>query len=50
MFVVSSFFGEKFISAAETSQVRHTQDFFDTSMIEVHKDDFMNFMKCLLEK
>jgi len=28
--------------------VRHTRDFFDGSMIEVQKDDFLNFMQSLL--
>lgn len=44
-----NFFGSMFIKAAELAKVRHTRDFFDSAMIQVQKEDFMNFLNKLIK-
>lgn len=41
-------FGNRFKNAAEKAQVRYSCDFFESSMIEIHEDDFENFMDSLI--
>lgn len=44
-----NFFGNQFLRAAELAKVRHTRDFFDSAMIQVQKEDFMNFLNKLIK-
>jgi CDC45-like protein len=44
-----NFFGNQFLIAAEQAKVRHTRDFFDSAMIQVQKEDFMNFLNKLIK-
>ena len=41
-------FGNRFKNAAEKAQVRYSCDFFESSMIEIHEDDFESFMDSLI--
>jgi len=38
-------FGNIFSNAAESAKVRYKLDSFETSIIEIHKDDFNNFIE-----
>ncbi len=41
-------FGNRFKLAAERAKVRYSCDFFESSMIEIHENDFENFMDTLI--
>jgi hypothetical protein len=38
------------LQAAEEAKVRHSRDFFDSAMIQVQKEDFMNFLNKLIKQ
>ena len=42
-------FGSRFKNAAEKARVRYSCDSFENSLVEIHSDDFQNFLDHLIE-
>jgi hypothetical protein len=45
-----SLFGNMFLNAARVAKVRSSSDYFESSIMEIHKDDFSNFIEALIDR
>lgn len=43
-------FGNMFLNAARAAKVRSSSDYFESSIMEIHKDDFSNFIEALIDR
>jgi hypothetical protein len=38
------------LNAARVAKVRSSSDYFESSIMEIHKDDFSNFIEALIDR
>lgn len=43
-------FGNRFSAAAKHAKVRSSSDYFESSIMEIHKDDFHSFIDALVDR